>query len=534
MIIFIYALNLLCFQTNTTVILDVQTRQLIFNAFPRTDDSRELKVCKQLNGDMYKLSVQTGTFNYVLSSLQQYDYTKEIEIRIPCDDLVTNCNSAFKAKSAIYTMEFQEAKQTITEAASNLRRLDFNRKACINNVQLLYGQNLTIPVIGVSDIFQISGTPSVCKYPLDSQTTIDANNPLDKKAMINFYAYPSFQQYSPQYSLKPAQMLQNSKFPCVMMPTAETIAWCKNMVQTLATSSFGYLNMQYIVPGKIPNRDGTLTRVGNYISVYQSNQVKNALQATFDCYSSQSIKLYGKSLLLTNTMNPAMVYCSNPMSAFIPLSYDKMVTRVSFQEFEDFRTGQVFTLDFTTPSQVLNSSFEWLSCSDSVNETYCEEVLQKSSTISSYYLNAQQLIYKNNQIVKIYPLTTTLQTNCYMDSSASVSNDQVCVSVTNVCSGQAQSNQQFIYSFPSLNITSQAPFPNTENKYCAKHQFDSITIQQLVNQRGVVLVNDLKIQISSVTDDSVVKSVKNIQWFVLGTAVFIAVFVGLSVWKPWV
>ncbi|CAL6075100.1 Hypothetical_protein [Hexamita inflata] len=121
-----------------------------------------------------------------------------------------------------------------------------------------------------------------------------------------------------------------------------------------------------------------------------------------------------------------------------------------------------------------------------------------------------------------------------MDSSASVSNDQVCVSVTNICSGQTQSNQQFIYSFPSFNITSQAPFPNTENKYCAKHHFDSNSIQQLVNQRGVVLVNDLKIPISSVTDDSVVKSVKNIQWFVLGTAVFITVFVGLSVWKPWV
>ncbi|CAL5993144.1 Hypothetical_protein [Hexamita inflata] len=233
-------------------------------------------------------------------------------------------------------------------------------------------------------------------------------------------------------------------------------------------------------------------------------------------------------------MNPAMVYCSNPMSAFIPLSYDKMVTRVSFQEFEDFRTGQVFTLDFTTQSQMLNSSFEWLSCSDSVNESYCEEVLQKSSIISSYYLNAQQLIYKNNQIVKIYPLTPILQTNCYMDSSASVSNDQVCVTVTNICSGLAQSNQQFIYSFPSLNITSQAPFPNSENKYCAKHQFGSNTIQQLVNQRGVVLVNNSMIPISSVTDESVVKPVKNIQWIVLGTAVFIVVFVGLSMWKPWV
>ncbi|CAL5993148.1 Conserved_hypothetical protein [Hexamita inflata] len=284
-------LNLLCFQTNTTVILDVQTRQLIFNAFPRTDDSRELNVCKQLNGDIYKLSVQTGTFNYVLSSLQQYDYTKEIEIRIPCDDLVTNCNSAFKAKSAIYIMEFQEAKQTITEAASNLRRLDFNRKACINNVQLLYGQNVTIPMLGVSDIFQVSGTPSVCKYPLDSQTTIDANNPLDQTAILQYYVYPKFQEYTPQYRLTPSKLLRNTIYPCIMMPTPESIDWCQNMARTLATSSFGYMNMQYFVPGKIPNRDGTLTRVSNYTSIYQSNQVNNVLQTTFDCYSSQSINI---------------------------------------------------------------------------------------------------------------------------------------------------------------------------------------------------------------------------------------------------
>ncbi|CAL6029208.1 Hypothetical_protein [Hexamita inflata] len=80
------------------------------------------------------------------------------------------------------------------------------------------------------------------------------------------------------------------------MANALETEWCNNMVQTLATSSFGFLQLRYYVPGLIPNRDGSLARVHNYTSAFQSNVVKDALQATIDCYSSQKIEIFANSI----------------------------------------------------------------------------------------------------------------------------------------------------------------------------------------------------------------------------------------------
>ncbi|CAL6085947.1 Conserved_hypothetical protein [Hexamita inflata] len=539
----VYAL--LCFQTNTTVVLDVQTRQLVFKAWPRDDDSRELSVCRQLNGDMFKLSVQTGTYTYELSSLQTYDVAKQIEISIPC--AAGTCDDAFKAKSAIYTMEFQEAKQTITEAASNLRRLDFNRKACVDNPALQFGQNIQIAPGLFSNVFKITGIPKNCKYPLDTLATLVANNPLDKKATVNFFAYPNFAMESAQYSVTLAQLFTKGTYPCVMMPSPEVTAWCNNMVNTLATSSFGYNQMQYFVPGKIPSRDGTLTRVSNYSVIFQSNQVKNTLQATFDCYSGQSLTIYGSTLLLANQMNPAMVSCKNDMHTFVGAAYDEMITRVIFQQYEDFRAGQVYTVDFRSESQTLNSSSEWLDCKYSLDEEYCRDVLGKGQELQHYYLNVQQLIYKDGKITKIFPLSPTLSLSCVQSASAQIMDSQACVSLASICDSTSKSNQQLtlsfgdsgLYSSNLLNITAQAEYPNADGLYCFNHGFSRAQITKFTDEisgsvTGVLQIGVSKVPVQTVTDASQVQPVKNIQWFVLGTAVFAAALVGVSAWKSWV
>ncbi|CAL5993074.1 Conserved_hypothetical protein [Hexamita inflata] len=542
--------SLLCFQTNTTVVLDVQTRDLVFKAWPRSDDARELKVCKQLNGDMFKLSIQTGAYKYELSQLQTYDVTKYIEIKIPCADVATNCNTAFQAKSAIYTMDFQEAKQSITEAASNLRRLDFNRKACVVDTALLYGQNIQIAPGTFSNVFKIQGTAQKCKYPLDSMATLIENDPAKKKALADFFAYPNFEIVSKQFSVTTAMLLQHGTYPCAMMSLAIERAWCDNMVQTLATSSFGFLKMQYYVPGLIPNRDGSLTRVHNYTSSFQSNVVKDALQATLDCYSSQNIEIFANTILLTSTLNPSMVYCKKPMSEFIGIPYDKIVTRLSFQKYKDFREGQVYTLDFTTKSQMMNTTTEWLSCSSSTNETYCNEVLAQGSTISSYFLNAQQIVYKDDKIIKILPLSPTMTLSCYSDATAEIMNSQACVTIKNICANNltSSSNQQFTYSFGNdgkysknlLNISSQAIFPNAENKYCVNYNFSDSLITELTDMyadvptTGIISIGSELVPISSATDASKISPVKNIEWFIVGIVGFTVIVVGISIWKPWV
>ncbi|CAL5981527.1 Conserved_hypothetical protein [Hexamita inflata] len=533
MIQFCVVQTLVCFQTNVTVSLDVQTRSLIFKAWPRTDSSTELNVCKQLSGDLYKLSIQMGSYTYALSQLQTYGVRASIDITIPCADLVNNCASAFKATSAIYVMEFQNAKVVVNEAAQNLRIVDFNRKDCVRDPKLLYGQNIQIAPGVLSNVFKFSGTPTqICKYPLDSMATLIANDPTQKKAVIKYSAYPNFNLESVQFSVTLSMLFQQGTYPCVMMPSSEKISWCNSMIQTFATESFGYNQVQYFVPGKVPNRDGTITRVANYSISYETNVVVNTLQATFDCYSSQNILLYANTLLLTNTMNPAINYCNTTMSSFIGFTYDKVVTRVIFQENEDFRTGKMFILDFTTRSQVLNSSSEWLDCDLSTNATYCKKILEQQSIISTFQLSAQQLIYKNDVLLKIFPLSPTLSVSCLQDATALISDSQACVSITNICSN-ATSNQQFTFSFKSaqdVNIITQAEFPNSESRYCSNSVFSREQVRGITG--GVVQIGSSFVPISSFSDGTAVLAVKNVQWLVLMVVVVMGLIVAVGIFKP--
>ncbi|CAL6061659.1 Conserved_hypothetical protein [Hexamita inflata] len=526
---------LVCFYTNNTVYLDVQTRSLIFKAWPRTDQSTEMNVCKQLSGDLYKLSIQTGSFTYTLSQPQIYNVNSPIDVIIPCGDQINNCASAFKAKSAIYIMEFQNANFIINEAAQNLRRVDFNRKNCVQNPKLLYGQNVQLAPGVLSNVFKFSGTPTqICKYPLDSQTTVNSNDSTKKTAVVKFYAFPDYLMESQQYREPLSELIQQAAYPCVMMPSSDLQQWCDNMIKNLATQSFGYNQVQYFVPGKIPNRDGSITRDYNYSISYETNEVVNTLHESFDCYSGQNIMLYANTLLLTNIMNPQINNCNTTMSSFLGFNYDKMVTRIIFQENEDFRIGQVFILDFITRSQVLNSSAEWLDCDISTNVSYCKEVLSQQSIISKYQLSAYQLFYNKDLLLKILPLQPELSISCLQEAFAQISDSQACVTINNICYN-ATSNQQYKFSFSNssdyiLNISTQAVFPNSESKYCVNGAFSRKLAGEITG--GVVHIGSDLVPIGSSTDQTQILAVNNIQWILLGIAVVMGILVTVGIFKP--
>ncbi|CAL6051108.1 Conserved_hypothetical protein [Hexamita inflata] len=546
------ALQLRCFQSNTTVMLDVQTRDAVFKAWPRADATRETELCGKLKGDMFKLSIQTGAYEYVLNTLQSYDPAKYIEIRLPCTEVILGvpgtCATAFKAKSAIYTMDFQEAKQNVSEAASNLRKLDFDRKACFQNPRLDVGQQFQVTSTIKSDIFKFVAGTTNCKYPLDSAGTITGNNPADKKSMLKFFGYPNFTLVSPMFSFSPKTFISMGAYPCSRMPSPAAQAWCSGMVNNLAVQSFNYFQMNYTISGKIPNRDGSLTRIGNYSTMMESNTVRNMNQQYFDCYDSQILTIDLQSMRLKNSLKSPTVNCSKPIKTLVG-DFDKMVTRISFQEFQDFRLGNVYTIDFQTKSQVINSTDEWLTCDQSTNQTHCLEVLGKSG-LSQMYLNAQQLFYKAEAINLLMALTVTPQFSCFQNASFGLSNDQVCAEFTQSCqaSGLAAGSNQFTFSFGDtgkfgnnlLNVSTQGTFSTANNKYCANHAFSTAQIAQLVNADGAgavtgsLKIGSVQIPVAVITDNSAMQQVKNIQWFVVGTAALILVFTGIGLWKQWV
>ncbi|CAL6030510.1 Conserved_hypothetical protein [Hexamita inflata] len=517
MIKLIQILSLSCFIANTSVLLDVQTRELVFKAWPRADDSREFNICKKMNGDVYKFSVVLDLYVYKLSDLQLFNSNQYIELKIPCTQVVGACADAFKAKSAMYTMDFQASKQIITDAASNLRRLDFNRKACVDNSQLHYGQNIEISPGVFSSVLKQVGTAKNCKYPVNDVATISANNLVDQKATINFFAYPDFNFYQNWYSIDPSELLLHTTYACELMPTPEKIALCNNMIETFATSSLGYNQINYQVPALIPARDGTLTRLENYSVIFETNQVKNALEEYFDCYQSQFLMIFEDKMLMTNTMNGSMVNCKQKMSDFVKINYDKIITRVIFQENPDFRAGKVCTIDFVT-DQALNETQQWLKCENAVNQTSCKEFLENRALISNFYLSAQQVIIQNNVTKKIFPLQPTFQISCYQ-ITVDVFNTEICANLTSSCVSVPKSTFVTI-QLDSLNISDQIIFP--QSRICFNHNSSSTF------KTGILMAGSEINPIKQINDNTSVQDVKGIIWLLVATAIIILIIIGVG------
>ncbi|CAL5979242.1 Conserved_hypothetical protein [Hexamita inflata] len=549
MIALLTSFQLRCFQPNTTVMLDVQTRDAVFKAWPRTDATRETELCGKLKGDMFKLSIQTGAYEYVLNTLQSYDPAKYIEIRLPCTEVVLGvpgtCATAFKAKSAIYTMDFQEAKQNVTEAASNLRKLDFDRKACYQSPRMDISQQVEITPGVFSDQFKFGATTANCKYPLDSQATISNNNPADKKAVLSFYGYPNFTLVAPQYSVSASAFMSAPPFSCANMPP-EKKTWCSEMIKTLSTQSLFYFQTNYTVPGLIPDRNGQLTRKGNYTSIMESSQIKNVAVDSIDCYSKQQIKLFSRTLRFDNSLNQQMIQCKKPINELV--DFDYMTTRIIFQETKDFRVGTVYQIDFKTPTQVLNVTNEWLPCVQSTNFTYCMDLLTKRSYLPSYNVITQKLFYKDDKIVTILPLTVLVQTSCIANLSYQLSNNEVCALFNQSCNTDlSPGTYDFTYTFGNiskfgsniLNITTQGIYPQIDNRYCVNHKFSDQQIQEYLNEdqtkivTGSLTIGKLLVPIPVITDVSSQHAVKNIEYIIIGTSVIVTVFVVFSLFKQW-
>ncbi|CAL6001927.1 Conserved_hypothetical protein [Hexamita inflata] len=542
--------SLRCFESNTTVMLDVQTRQAVFKVWPRNDFSRETELCAKLKGDMYKLSIQIGTYEYALHSLQYFDASQYIDIRLACTENILGipgtCAPAFKAKSAIYTMEFQQAKQNVTQVVSNLRRLDFDRKACFQNYKVEVGKQIMIAPGMYSDQFKFVATPINCKYPLDLPATISAGNQVDKKAVLSSFVYPNFMNTNNQYNVNTSIVLQKGGLPCIFIPIFARQV-CTNMVDTLTKQSFSYLQTNYTAPGLIPNRDGTLTRVENYTTIMESNEVVNVNLQQFDCYNSQSLTIDEQSIHIKNNLKSPMVNCSKPIKDLVG-DFDTMITRIIFQEYSDFRYGNVFTIDFRTDTQVLNNTNQWFTCDQSYNKSSCLSVLSMSN-LSKLYLKAQQIFYKNNSPVLLLALTVNSSFSCFKNSKFSLFNDQICAEFQQNCqnSGIIGSNQ-FVFSFGNigkfgnnlLNISTQGTFSETQNKYCANYNFDNNQIKQFTNVDGTqevtgsLQIGAIQVPVSIINDNSKVQSMNGILWILVATVVATILFVGFGLLKQWV
>ncbi|CAL5979267.1 Conserved_hypothetical protein [Hexamita inflata] len=539
MLLYYSVLLLRCFQPNTTVMLDVQTRDAVFKAWPRSDATRETELCGKLKGDMFKLSIQTGAYEYVLNTLQSYDPAEYIEIRLPCTEVVLGvpgtCATAFKAKSAIYTMDFQEAKQNVTEAASNLRKLDFDRKACFQNARLDVGQQVQISPGVFSDQFQFVANTSNCKYPLDPQSTISNNNPLDQKAVLSFQAYPNFTYNKPQFSISPSELLKQ-QYNCQNKS-------CSEMVNGLATQSYDYFQVNYSVPSLIPDRNGQLTRMVHYTNIMESNKVRNVNLNVIDCYTSQKLRMHSRQIRIISELNESMEWCKKPLNQV--LNYDKMITRVVFQENYDFRIGEHYTVDFQS-AHLLNTTNEWMGCHESTNETHCYKVLAKRNQLIDYFVTVQHIFYQEEAVKTMIPLYPASEVSCFGNTVFHLSNSQICATFDQYCAGDLeQESYLFTFSFGNigkygnnlLNITTQATYPKSMHKYCANYNFTELQILSLSNQStvtGELLIGSLMLPVTTINNIAPPQNVKYISYILVAVVIILFIVISSSLKYSWI
>ncbi|CAL6084177.1 Conserved_hypothetical protein [Hexamita inflata] len=525
MLYLIFSVQLQCFYTNTTALLDVQTRELVFSAWHAIDSSRDSKVCDDFSGQMFQFSVQVSSVEYKYSILEVFDRRIPISIRISCTQ-VDKCVDAFKAKSALYTIDFQETNHQVTQVVSNLRRLEFNRHECYKNTALLWGRQITLQNGLKTDLFKLTAVPQNCKYPTDPLPVLASGNPALKSAYLDMFTYPNFSLQAMQYRVNPTIFIQNAIYPCLMMPSQAKIDLCNDMTQTLEKVTAGYMKLIYGVPGIVPDRNGVLSRGVNYTSLIESNEVKNVLSSQIDCFSGQEIYLFQQRGLLRNQLNDTMFNCKKEINEMV-VSFDHLLIRVELQEFRDFRIGQVFKLDFLPKSQTLNSTYEWLECQDNI----CKEVLKNCNEYQNYFVNAHYVFMKNDQIVKLVPINAILKVSQFK-ITASFSNREICAHIEKTRNSTEVEIEDGIYQF-SFTISGEqiafvnTKFTNNEQRYCAYHNY---TANNALS--GTLTIGTKIYPIDEMYDDSQSRNVQNIQYILYGTGIFMCVFVIGNIIQP--
>ncbi|CAL6015465.1 Conserved_hypothetical protein [Hexamita inflata] len=535
-----------CFQQNTTVVLDVQTREAVLKAWPREDVTKETELCEKLKGYAFELSIETGAYEYSLQTPLIFDPNKIISIKLPCAEVALDtgvCASAFQAKSAIYTMNFKEIDQNVIEVVYNLRRLDFNRKACFINQRIEVGKQIEVRPGVVQDVFKFIGNAQNCKYPVSLSATITQGNVQDQKATISFFGYPNYNFSGSSYSFAPDVLDEgiSNAFQCSDTSTNVRRDWCSQMVQALSTQSYTYFQINVTFPGLIPNRDGTITREINYTMIIESNEIRNVNLNYLDCFKNQTVKLYRRNLRLITNLNKSMIQCAKLINQII--DFDYFATRIIFKQYSDFRTGEVHQIDFKSSIQVLNATNELLPCIRSSNETQCYEILAKRQQLLNYYTVVQKIFYKNDQIINILPLQVTCEVSVFSNMSYYLYDNQVCATFNqsgpiDVPTGTAHFTFSFgddgINANNQLNITTMATFPNKLHKYCADYNF---TQQQLAyykneDQRGKVSgqlsIDSLLLQIPVIFDMGRPTEVFNVKYIIIVTFVLVAVITWLG------
>ncbi|CAL5992237.1 Conserved_hypothetical protein [Hexamita inflata] len=303
MLLFVNSFQLNCFTQNSSILLSFQTRKAKLNLQQLNDNSKDMLLCKQLEGSTYNIQITTGTFTYTYSKQLTYSSSSDIEVEFSCIDTISKCDDAFAATSATFQMFFPDTHTYVEDSISDLKIDKYNRLDCIINPY--------ISVVHEQYLVKVYGTDTGCVIPLD-QT---------KYALLTLKAHPDFvltKTLSLQGLTSVQDVLNNVVFDCLNDYTKTPQRTCKRMVKEFIESVSSFAELTISFSGMIPdNTTASYSRNTLFSIKTDIVTISSSFVEKFDCYKSQEIVYFTDMFRLNLPTNESMVNCKQPIDKYI-------------------------------------------------------------------------------------------------------------------------------------------------------------------------------------------------------------------------
>ncbi|CAL5981499.1 Conserved_hypothetical protein [Hexamita inflata] len=453
--IYTIALQLNCFDINSTVTYLRQSRQAVFEAWPsKILNDNQNHICQKIiNGKEFSISIQIGTNTFTSTSLYTFDASSEIKIQMDCavagQCLYANIN---QFSIAIFSLYFPTDDITVSSVAGSLRNRIFDHLQCKSQAKAV------VSLVSGSEQILATTTPvQECRLSPSSE-------------MMNIMAFLGTQQISQipfnlsaapfnlPLAIQPNYITYVNSLPFVCASRPDT-AVCIGLSQTLIQNEFlnfiggskNTISVRYQGAPTLFNQN-----VKFLFTSIQSSQPQ-------DCFASSTLTFYDKYLRVLADPG-ACTQCSLAYFATL-FSYDSVYLRFVMNINEDY-TGFTYQNEYKVTDYHLGTKFDkMLTCEMMTDVNACQTqlplVLENMRDNSTIRL---ALVFKKNEAVVYKALyTPKISQPQIQTANVSIFDEKVCIKFQPVTDNEYINIQIVLHD---LKIDTQVLTSLSTTSYC--------------------------------------------------------------------
>ncbi|CAL6106863.1 Conserved_hypothetical protein [Hexamita inflata] len=480
--LFIFTLQLNCFDINSTVTYLRQSRQAIFEAWPsKILNSDQNHICQKIiNNKQFSISIQIGTNTFTSTTLYTFDALSGMKIQINCS-IAGQClyASINQFSIAIFSLYFPTDDIKVSSVAGSLRNRIFDHLQCKTQaktaISLLSGsEQVLASTLPVSEC-RVSPSSEMIKIMAYINGAPISEMPINLSTKFPPALHPLYIKY-----------INDLPFVCASRPDQQ---FCIGMARALMQSEF--INFVGGSRNKINVRyQGQVTQFDQNIK-FLFTTIESA--QTQDCFSSPVMTFYDKYLRVEADSGPC-TKCSLAYFASI-FSFDSIYLRFIMNVNEDY-TGFKYLNEYQVTDYRLGTKFDkMLTCEMMTDVNACKTqlplVLENMRDNSTIRL---ALVFKKNDAVVYKALyTPKISQPQIQTANVSIFDEKVCVKFQPVTDNEFLNVQVILHQ---LKLELQITTNTNTSVYC--HQLDQAEKKQL----NTILV-DKKQLVATVNFDNV-------------------------------